>query len=133
MGWQQLAGGAGFSSTAGSASEGGITLGSRGAFVASTSESRLVPGFKVKQVATTAAGETFNGAVALAEGKSMIDAVRFANAAGALCVTRLSAQPSVPTRQEIGKLANAKRQALVHGAHGVKSPTQAIRRARVSH
>ncbi|MEI8312137.1 MAG: ribokinase [Verrucomicrobiota bacterium] len=83
-----------------------ITLGSRGAFVAGDGVRKLVPGFKVKAEDTTAAGDTFNGAlaVALVEGKSLVDAVRFANAAAAISVTRLGAQTSVPTRKEIEKL-----------------------------
>jgi ribokinase len=87
-----------------------ITLGSRGAFVATSTSKQFVPGFKVKPVDTTAAGDTFNGAlaVALAEGKSMYDAVRFANAAGAISVTRMGAQPSAPNRTEIEKLLNGK-------------------------
>src|SRR3954471_1523048 len=83
-----------------------ITLGSRGSYVATSKSKQLVPGFKVKPVDTTAAGDTFNGAlaVALAEGKPMLDAVRFANAAGAISVTRMGAQPSAPKRAEIEKL-----------------------------
>jgi ribokinase len=62
-----------------------------------------VPGFKVKPVDTTAAGDIFNGAlvVALGEGRALGDAVRFANAAAAISVTRMGAQPSAPTRKEI--------------------------------
>ncbi len=88
-----------------------ITLGARGSFVATAKSTQLVPGFKVKPVDTTAAGDTFNGslAVALAEGMSMPDAVRFANAAGAISVTRLGAQPSAPKRKEIEKLLGAKK------------------------
>jgi ribokinase len=88
-----------------------ITLGSRGSYVATSKSKQLVPGFKVKPVDTTAAGDTFNGAlaVALAEGKSMDEAVRFANAAGAISVTRMGAQPSAPTRAEIEKLLNSKK------------------------
>jgi ribokinase len=80
-----------------------ITLGAQGAFVASAKAHQLVPGFKVKAVDTTAAGDVFNGAlaVALGEGKPMLEAVRFANAAAAISVTRLGAQPSAPTRLEI--------------------------------
>jgi ribokinase len=80
-----------------------ITLGARGAFVATESGEQLVPGFKVKAVDTTAAGDIFNGAlaVALAEGKPLELAVRLANAAAAISVTRLGAQPSAPTRREI--------------------------------
>ena len=80
-----------------------LTLGSRGAFIADAVGKQLVPGFKVKALDTTAAGDTFNGAlaVALAEGKALSDAVRFANAAAAISVTRLGAQPSAPKRREI--------------------------------
>ena len=80
-----------------------LTLGSQGAFVAGADMRQLVPGFKVKPLDTTAAGDVFNGAltVALGEGRVLLDAVRFANAAAALAVTRLGAQPSVPTRGEI--------------------------------
>jgi ribokinase len=83
-----------------------ITLGSRGAFVATPTARQLVSGFKVGQVDTTAAGDTFNGAlaVALAEGIPLLEAVRFANAAAAISVTRMGAQPSVPNRNEIESL-----------------------------
>jgi len=80
-----------------------ITLGSRGAYLADVHGQQVVPGFKVKAVDTTAAGDVFNGAlaVALAEGKVLPAAVRFANAAAALSVTRRGAQPSAPTRAHI--------------------------------
>jgi ribokinase len=80
-----------------------LTLGARGAYLADAGGQQLVPGFKVKAVDSTAAGDIFNGAlsVALAERKTLRDAVRFANAAAALAVTRLGAQPSAPTRVEI--------------------------------
>jgi ribokinase len=80
-----------------------LTLGSRGAWVATRREQRMIPGFKVKTVDTTAAGDVFNGAlaVALGEGQSLFEAVRFANAAAALSVTKLGAQPSAPHRKEI--------------------------------
>jgi len=86
-----------------------ITLGARGAYVATKSGGQLVPGFKVKAVDTTAAGDIFNGAftVALAEGKPLDLAVRFAHAAAAISVTRLGAQPSAPTRREIEKFLKA--------------------------
>lgn len=89
-----------------------LTLGSRGAFVADAAGGRIVPGFKVKAVDTTAAGDIFNGAlaVALAEGGALHDAVRFANAAAALSVTRLGAQPSAPTRAQIDALLSRGRQ-----------------------
>ena len=89
-----------------------LTLGSRGAFVAEGGGGRLVPGFKVKAVDTTGAGDVFNGAlaVALAEGRPLGDAVRFANAAGALSVMTLGAQPSAPTRPAIDRLLATRRQ-----------------------
>jgi ribokinase len=82
-----------------------ITLGARGAWVATREQSYLVRGFKVKPVDTTAAGDVFNGALAaaLAEGQPLEAAVRFANAAGALSVTVLGAQPSAPQRKQIDK------------------------------
>ncbi|MEI7809516.1 MAG: ribokinase [Verrucomicrobiota bacterium] len=86
-----------------------LTLGSRGAFIADDKGNQLVPGFKVKAVDTTAAGDIFNGAlaVALAEGKALPDAVRFSNAAAAISVTRLGAQPSAPKRTEIESFLKA--------------------------
>ncbi len=80
-----------------------ITLGARGAFVANRDGSQLVRGYRVKPVDTTAAGDIFNGAlaVALGEGRGLTQAARFANAAAAISVTRSGAQPSAPTRAEI--------------------------------
>ncbi len=79
-----------------------ITLGPRGVFVYGEGLSERVPGFEVEAVDSTAAGDVFNGAlaVALAEGKPLDQAVLFASAAGALSVTRLGAQLSAPTREE---------------------------------
>jgi len=80
-----------------------ITLGSDGVLVASKESMTRIPAFPVKAVDTTGAGDAFNGAlaVALAERRPLQDAVRFANAAAALSVTKLGAQPSVPQREEI--------------------------------
>ncbi|MHC4256699.1 MAG: PfkB family carbohydrate kinase, partial [Planctomycetota bacterium] len=63
----------------------------------------LISGFKVKAVDTTAAGDVFNGAlaVAIAENIPIREAISFANAAAALSVTKLGAQPSAPTKEEI--------------------------------
>jgi ribokinase len=63
----------------------------------------MVPGVKVKAVDTTAAGDVFNGAlaVALSEGKDLKEAVIFANKAASISVTRLGAQASAPYRNEI--------------------------------
>ena len=80
-----------------------LTLGEQGALLANARGMIHVPGYSVEVVDTTAAGDAFVGgfAVALAEGQLLQEAVRFANAAGALAVTRLGAQPSLPTRREI--------------------------------
>lgn len=80
-----------------------ITLGARGVFASVDGISELVPGFRVEAVDTTAAGDVFNGslAVALVEGRAPRDAVRFANAAAALSATRMGAQASAPSRAEI--------------------------------
>lgn len=80
-----------------------ITLGSKGTYVSSDDFSGLIPAYSVKAVDTTAAGDVFNGALAvgLAEKKSLMDAVQFASAAAALSVTRMGAQVSAPTDKEI--------------------------------
>jgi ribokinase len=80
-----------------------ITLGRKGAFVLTKSEKIQVPAFQVKAVDTTAAGDTFCGALAVAmvEGKPLKDSLIFANAAAAISVTRMGAQPSAPKRNEM--------------------------------
>ena len=81
-----------------------ITLGSQGAYLSdrSTGVSKTVPGFNVAATDTTAAGDVFNGqlAVALAEGLSLEDAIHQAHAAAALSVQKLGAQSSIPRREE---------------------------------
>jgi ribokinase len=83
-----------------------ITLGRRGAFLATQDLRKLVRGFPMQAVDTTAAGDVFNGAlaVALTEGQTLEQAVCFANAAAAISVTRMGAQPSAPKRKEIDRL-----------------------------
>lgn len=80
-----------------------LTLGAAGAYVYTEGFQAMVPSYPVDPVDTTAAGDTFNGvlAVALAEGRSLEQAVTFANAAAALSVTRLGAQPSAPDRESV--------------------------------
>ena len=80
-----------------------ITMGASGALVLSGEISKMVPAESVKALDSTAAGDVFNGAmaVAISEGKSMEEAVIFANKAAAISVTRLGAQTSVPYRKEI--------------------------------
>jgi ribokinase len=80
-----------------------ITMGSLGAYLLNNSFSDLIPGTPVKAVDTTAAGDVFNGAlaVALSENKEMTEAVRFANKAAAVSVMRMGAQTSAPYKHEI--------------------------------
>ena len=80
-----------------------LKLGSRGAFIASDKIEQLVPSYPVKAVDTTAAGDTFNGAFAtgLLMGKTTIESARFAAAAAAISVTRMGAQPSMPSLVEV--------------------------------
>jgi ribokinase len=83
-----------------------LTLGARGAYVAGDGARALVPGFAVEAVDTTAAGDVHCGALAVAvvEGRPLLQAVRFANAAAALSATKLGAQPSAPGRKDIEAL-----------------------------
>ncbi|WP_376788990.1 ribokinase [Thermoflexus sp.] len=80
-----------------------ITLGERGCVYADRHEVRWVSSYRVPVVDTVAAGDAFNGALAAAlwEGRSVAEALRWANAAGALSVTRYGAQPSMPYREEL--------------------------------
>jgi len=80
-----------------------ITLGETGAYIKSDEFTGLVPGIKVTPVDTTAAGDVFNGAlaVAISEGKDLKEAVAFANKAASIAVTRMGAQASAPFRNEI--------------------------------
>jgi ribokinase len=80
-----------------------LKLGEQGAFLDDGTGGRHVPGLRVEAVDATAAGDTFNGAlaVALAEGRPMAEALAFANAAAAISVTRLGAQASIPGRDEV--------------------------------
>jgi ribokinase len=84
-----------------------LKLGSQGVFLAGRDCSpQWVPSFPVKVVDTTAAGDCFNAAfaVALTAGKAPAEAARFATAAAAISVTRAGAQPSLPSRKEVEDL-----------------------------
>ena len=87
-----------------------ITLGSRGVYVNAGGQSQIIPAYRVNAIDTTGAGDAFNGGliVALAEGKDLMDAARFANAVGALSVQRIGTTPSMPTRGEIDAFLNTK-------------------------
>jgi len=80
-----------------------ITMGSKGAMLYEDGEAELIPSIRVKAVDTTAAGDCFNGAltIAISEGRSLKDAVLFANRAAAISVTRPGAQVSMPYRHEV--------------------------------
>lgn len=80
-----------------------VTLGSKGSLVISEGAKTLVPSLKVKAVDTTAAGDTFCGAlcVALSEGCSLVQAAQFATKASALTVQKMGAQDSIPYRSDI--------------------------------
>ncbi len=84
-----------------------ITLGSQGCVVCTESGiAQHVPSFPVTAVDTTAAGDAFAGALGfcLAQGQSVLAAVRFASAAGALASTRHGAQPAMPRLDEVKEL-----------------------------
>ena len=80
-----------------------LTLGSRGSFLLTKKMEKLIPAYSVEVVDTTAAGDAFCGALAasLAHGINIEKSVKIANAAGALAVTKLGAEPSLPSREEI--------------------------------
>jgi ribokinase len=84
-----------------------LTLSGEGSWYADRDgrSERIAP-FRVEVVDTTAAGDAFTGALAVAwgEGRDLIEAVRWANAAGAACVRKVGASASIPTRAEIDAL-----------------------------
>lgn len=87
-----------------------ITLGPKGVLTATADQAIMTPAFKVDPIDTTAAGDVFNGslAVAIAEGKPLEEAITFANAAAALSVTKPGAQPSAPARKDIDDFLNSR-------------------------
>jgi len=80
-----------------------ITLGASGAFLLANGKSEIIAAPKVEAIDTTAAGDTFSGAlvVALSEGKTIQESIAFANKAASISVTRIGAQSSVPFRKEL--------------------------------
>ena len=81
-----------------------LKLGAQGVYIAGRDcRPQRVPSFPVKVVDTTAAGDCFNAAfaVALTGGKTPVEAARYANAAAAISVTRAGAQPSLPSAAEV--------------------------------
>jgi ribokinase len=88
-----------------------VTLGQRGVLALVGGEPVIVPGRTVKAVDTTGAGDCFVGAAAaqLAGGKSIRDALDYANAAASICVQRMGAAPSMPTAREVDAAISARR------------------------
>lgn len=87
-----------------------ITMGEQGAYLSSGNDKQMVAGYNAgKAIDTVAAGDTFCGglAIAIAEGKSLYEAIQFANAAAALSVTKAGAQASIPNRDDVTKLLKA--------------------------
>lgn len=82
-----------------------ITLGSKGVYLLNSEFKGIIPGYKVRAVDTTAAGDVFNGvfATALSRNKTVREAIDFAQRAAAISVTRMGAQPSAPNIEEITK------------------------------
>lgn len=80
-----------------------ITMGGQGSFLYEGGNGEMIPALKVAAVDTTAAGDVYNGALCagIAEGMSLRDALKFASKAAAISVTRVGAQPSVPSRDEV--------------------------------
>ena len=83
-----------------------LTLGSRGSFLLTEKMDKLIPAYSVNVIDTTAAGDAYCGALAasLAQDTHIEEAVKIANAAGALAVTKLGAEPSLPTKKAIDQL-----------------------------
>ena len=83
--------------------------GAAGVLLVTADECRMISGFKVNAVDTTAAGDSFNAglAVGLAEGMDIDHAIRLANATGALSTIKAGAQPAMPSRQQAQALMDA--------------------------
>jgi len=87
-----------------------LKLGDQGCFFDDGARQLHVPAFPVEVRDSTAAGDVFNAglAVALAEGRPIEQALRFASAAAAISVTRLGAQASIPARAEVEAFLGAR-------------------------
>lgn len=82
-----------------------LKMGSRGAFLYDGKTAKMYPAYKVNAIDSTGAGDTFNAALVnkICLGESLDDAIQYASAAAAFCVTRKGAQISIPTAEEVEK------------------------------
>ena len=82
-----------------------ITLGDKGCLLVNAQRTESFPAFRVRAVDTTAAGDAFNGglALSLAEGRTIDEAIGFASSVAAYAVTKMGAQSSMPTKAELRK------------------------------
>ena len=80
-----------------------VTLGEKGAYLKNKNDDIIIPTLKVKALDTTGAGDCFNGvfAACLAMGKNAIEAIKYANVASSISVTRSGAVPSLPYKNEV--------------------------------
>lgn len=88
-----------------------VTLGSNGCYMKTETEEARIDTFKVNAIDTTAAGDSFSGALAahLAKGMPLKDALKIANATGALTTTKIGAQEALPTEEEVMNLINSQK------------------------
>jgi ribokinase len=83
-----------------------VTMGEQGALILTDDETQEVPGVAVDVIDTTGAGDAFNAglALALAEGRSLVEAVKYANCAGAIACTRLGVIPALGQRAQVDQM-----------------------------
>ena len=79
------------------------TLGGRGYEITDKNGSKVYPCIKIEPVDTTAAGDTLCGGMVmgLAKGEQLVDAVKFGSMAASIACTKMGAQPSIPTKEEV--------------------------------
>lgn len=104
-----------------------LTLGRNGCIVKNLEVNERVPAFQVDTVDSTAAGDTFCGSLVaqLSKGHKLIEAVKFATAASAICVTRMGAQPSIPTEEEVNQFLK-KDVAVVDNGHSKSNTNKKV-------
>lgn len=98
-----------------------VTRGDKDCLVVTVNRTERVPVYKVEAVDTTGAGDSFTGAlaVALSEGKELLDAVSFANLTGSYCVTKKEVVPGLPTRNQLNEFAKTRKETLSYEKAGL--------------